>query len=93
MKPERLENLLELARLSRPARSEEAPPFFAHRVVARWLSAAKDEAPSLWEKFALRGAALSAIAVMVALALNAAVWSGANDEGDLDYTADIFLLP
>ncbi|PZR75672.1 MAG: hypothetical protein DLM73_04610 [Chthoniobacterales bacterium] len=62
-------------------------------MVALWLSAAEDDAPSLWERFALRGAAFSAIAVMVALALNAAAWPGANDEGDLDYTADIFLLP
>ena len=93
MKPDNLQDLLRLARQSRPAKSEEAPQFFSQRIVACWLSAADNRERSPWEIFALRGAALSAAAVLVALALNAAVLTGSNDDTEPDYTADIFSLP
>lgn len=92
MSAEKFEALMRLAREARGDRSEEAPPFFAQRVTARWLSAARERERSPWEIFALRGAALSAAAVLLALALNASL-PGSNDEGDPDFTAEVFSLP
>jgi hypothetical protein len=93
MKPESLENLLRRARTAPPsAGSEEAPPFFARRVTGLWLSARKDYG-SPWEIFALRGAALSAAAMILAVALSASLLPGNNDENDLDDTAEVFSLP
>ena len=92
MSTEKLEKLMRLARQVRRAGSEEAPPFFAQRVTARWLSAARERERSPWEIFALRGAALSVTIMLLALALNASL-PGNNDEGDPDFTAEVFLLP
>ena len=93
MKPERLEKLLQLARWVPPADSGNAPPFFAQRVTARWLSAQRERERSPWEIFALRGVALSAAAMILAVALSASLPPGNNDEGELDYSAEVFSLP
>lgn len=92
MSAEKLEALMRLARHAPRAGAEEAPPFFAQRVTARWLSAVRERERSPWEIFALRGAALSAAVMLLALALNAAL-PGNNDEGDPDFTSEVFLLP
>lgn len=92
MNADEMEKLMRLARQAHRAASEEAPPFFAGRVTARWLSAARERERSPWEIFALRGAALSAAVVLLALALNASL-PGNNDEGDPDFTAEVFSLP
>jgi hypothetical protein len=93
MKPESMENLLRRARNAPRRSSEEAPPFFAQRVAAHWLSARGQEGESLWEGLALRGVALSAAAVILVFALSATLLPGQNDESDLDYTAEVFSLP
>jgi hypothetical protein len=93
MKPESLESLLHRARNAPRASSDEAPPFFAQRVTARWLSAQREGEGSPWETFALRGVALSAAAMILAVALSASLLPGNNDESDLDYTAEVFSLP
>ena len=92
MSAEGLENLMRLARQAPRAASEDAPPFFAQRVTARWLSAARERERSPLEIFALRGAALSAAVVLLALALNASL-PGNSDEGDPDFTSEVFALP
>jgi hypothetical protein len=92
MSAEELEKLMRLAGQAPRAGSEEAPPFFAQRVTTRWLSAARECERSPWEALALRGAALSAAVMLLALALNAAL-PGNNDEGDPDFTSEVFLLP
>jgi hypothetical protein len=93
MKPERLERLLQLARQAPHPDSGNAPPFFAQRVTARWLSAQRGRERSPWEIFALRGVALSAAAMILAVALSASLPPGNNDEGELDYSAEVFSLP
>ena len=93
MKPERLERLLQLARRAPPPDSGSAPPFFARRVTARWLSAQRENERSPWEILAVRGMALSAVAVFLAVVLNASLRPGNNEEGDPDYTAEVFSLP
>jgi hypothetical protein len=89
---EKLEKLMRRASRAPRDGSEEAPPFFAQRVTARWLSVVDERERSPWEIFALRGAALSAAVMLLALALNASL-SASNDEGDPDFTAEVFLLP
>jgi hypothetical protein len=93
MKPQRLERLLQLARRASPPDSESAPPYFAQRVTARWLSAQREQARSPWEIFALRGVALSAVAMILAVVLSASFLPGSSEESDPDYTAEIFSLP
>jgi hypothetical protein len=93
MKPETLEGLLQLARQAPPPDSENAPPFFAQRVTARCLSAQHERERSPWEIFALRGVALSAVAMILALVVNASFLPASNEEGDPDYTAEVFSLP
>ena len=93
MNLETLERLLRLARQAPPPDSGNAPPFFAQRVAARWLSAQRERERSPWEIFALRGAALSAAAVILAVALSASFPPGNSDEGELDYTTEVFSLP
>jgi hypothetical protein len=93
MKPATLEGLLQLARQAPPSDSGNTPPFFAQRVTARWLSAQRERERSPWEVFALRGVALSAIAMFLAVVVNASPLPGNNDEGDPDYTAEVFSLP
>lgn len=93
MKPGKLEGLLQLARQVPPPDSGNAPPFFAQRVTARWLSAQRERERSPWEIFALRGVALSAIAMFLAVLVNASPLPGNNEEGDPDYTAEVFSLP
>lgn len=92
MKSPRLERLLQLARQAPPSDSENAPPFFAQRVTARWLSAQRERARSPWEIFALRGVALSAVVMILAL-VSASLLPGSNEESDPDYTAEVFSLP
>lgn len=93
MKPETLERLLQLARQAPPPDSGNAPPFFARRVTAHWLSAKSEWERSPWEIFALRGVALSAVAMLLAVLVNASPLPGNNEEGDPDYTAEVFSLP
>ena len=93
MKPETLEILLQLARQTPPSDSENAPPFFAQRVTARWLNAQRERERSPWEIFALRGVALSAAAMFLAVVVNASFLPGNSEEGDPDYTAEVFSLP
>jgi hypothetical protein len=93
MKPEALERLLQLARQAPPPDSGNAPPFFAQRVTAHWLSAQRQRERSPWEVFALRGVALSAAAMFLAVVVNASFLPGNNEEGDPDYTAEVFSLP
>lgn len=93
MKPGKLEKLLQHARQAPPPDSESAPPFFAQRVTARWLSAQRERARSPWEIFALRGVALSAVAMILALLLSVSLLPGSNEESDPDYTAEVFSLP
>jgi len=93
MKPESLDNLLHRARNAPRAGAEEAPPFFAQRVTARWLAISPKNAQSPWEMFALRGVAISAAAMILAVALSASLLSGTNDESELDDTAEVFSLP
>lgn len=93
MKPGKLERLLQLARQAPPPDSENAPPLFAQRVTARWLSAQREREWSPWEIFALRGVALSAAAMFLAVVVNASPLLGNNEEGDPDYTAEVFSLP
>jgi hypothetical protein len=93
MKLETLERLLQLARQAAPPDSGNAPPFFAQRVTARWLSAQRERERSPWEVFALRGVAVSAAAMLLAVMLNALPSPGNNEEGDPDYTAEVFSLP
>ena len=93
MKPQRLERLLQLARRTSPPDSESTPPFFAQRVTARWLSAQREQARSPWEIFALRGVALSAAAMILAAVVSASLLPGSSEEGDPDYTAEVFSLP
>jgi hypothetical protein len=93
MKPKTLEDLLRRARHAPRAGLEEAPPFFAQRVTAQWLSGQHANRGSLWETFALRGVAFAAAAMIFSVALSASLWSGNNDESDQDYTAEIFSLP
>jgi hypothetical protein len=93
MKPESMESLLRRARSAPRRSSEEAPPFFAQRVTARWLSGGGEGGDSLWEALALRGVALSAAAMILAFALSATLLPGLNDDSDLDYTAEVFSLP
>jgi hypothetical protein len=93
MKPENLDSVLHRARNAPRVNSEEAPPFFAQRVTARWLSAPRENEESPWEMFALRGAALSAAAMILAVALSVSLLPGNNDESELDYTAEVFSLP
>jgi hypothetical protein len=93
MKPGKLDGLLQLARQTPPSDSGNAPPFFAQRVAARWLSAQRERERSPWEIFALRGVALSATAMFLAAVVNALPLRGNNDEGDPDYTAEVFSLP
>ena len=92
MSAEALEKLMRLAGQAPRAGSEEAAPFFAQRVTARWLNAVRERERSPWEALALRGAAISAAVMLLALALNGAL-PGNNDEGDPDFTAEVFSLP
>jgi hypothetical protein len=93
MKRGKLERLLQIARQAPPPDSENAPPFFAQRVTARWLSTQRERERSPWEVFALRGVALSVAAMFLAVALSASLPPENNDESDPDYTAEVFLLP
>jgi DNA-binding PucR family transcriptional regulator len=93
MKPESLDSLRRRARNAPRARSEEVPPFFAQRITARWLAASRTNEESPWEMFALRGVAISAAAMILAVALSASLLPGNNDESELDYTAEVFSLP
>ena len=93
MKRESLESLLHRARGAPRASSDEAPLFFSKRVTSRWLSAQRERERSPWEIFALRGVALSAAAMILAVALSASLPPGNNDEGELDYSAEVFSLP
>jgi hypothetical protein len=93
MKPGKLEGLLQLARQVQSSGSGKAPPFFAQRVTARWLSAQHEGERSPWEIFALRGVAFSAAAMLLAVVVNTSPLRGNNDEGDPDYTAEVFSLP
>lgn len=93
MKSPRLERLLQLARQAPPSDSENAPPFFAQRVTARWLSTRRERTRSPWEIFALRGVALSAAAMILAVLLSVSLLPGSNEESDPDYTAEVFSLP
>jgi hypothetical protein len=93
MKPEKLDGLLQLARQTPPSVSGYAPPFFAQRVAARWLSAQRERERSPWEIFALRGIALSAVAMFLAVVVNWSPLPGNNEEADPDYTAEVFSLP
>ena len=43
--------------------------------------------------FALRGAALSGAAMILAVALSGSLLPGNGDESELDYTAEVFSLP
>jgi hypothetical protein len=93
MKPKTLEDLLRRARTGPETGLAEAPPFFSQRVTARWLSAQQASEGALWEAFALRGVAFAAAAMIFTVALSASLWSGNNDESDLDYTVEVFSLP
>lgn len=93
MNPETLEDLFRRARNAPQADSEEAPPFFAQRVTAKWSSGPQASRGSLWETFALRGVAFAAAMMIFTVALSASLWPANNDESDLDYTAEIFSLP
>jgi hypothetical protein len=89
-----LEDLLSRARKAPRVVSDEPPPFFSQRVTARWLSAQREgERTAPWEIFALRGAALSAAAMILALGFSVSLLPGNNDDTDLDATAEIFSLP
>jgi hypothetical protein len=93
MKPEPLERLLQLASQTPSPDLGNAPPFFAQRVTTRWLSAQRERERSPWEIFALRGVALSAVAMFLAVVVNASPLPGNNEEADPDYTAEVFSLP
>ena len=93
MKPGKLEKLLQLVRQAPRPDSENAPPYFAQRVTARWLSTQRERARSPWEIFALRGVALSAAAMILAAVVSASLLPGSSDEGDPDYTAEVFSFP
>jgi hypothetical protein len=93
MKSEKLERLLQLASQTPLPDLGNAPPFFAQRVTAHWLSAQRERERSPWEIFALRGVALSAAAMFLAVVVNASLLPGNNEEGDPDYTAEVFSLP
>jgi hypothetical protein len=93
MRSETLARLLQLARRAPPRDSLDAPPFFAHRVAAHWLSRQPGHERSPWEIFALRGVALSAAAMVLAIAVSASLLPGNSDEAELDYSAEVFSLP
>lgn len=93
MKPGNLERLLQLARQAPPPDWGNAPPFFARCVTAHWLGAKSEPERSPWEVFALRGVALSAAAMFLAVMVNMSFLSGSNEEGDPDYTAEVFSWP
>jgi len=89
-----LEDLLSRARQAIRVDSDEAPPFFSQRVTAGWLSAHRgNERTAPWEIFALRGAALSAAAMIIALGLSVSLLPGNNNDTELDAVAEIFSLP
>ncbi len=89
-----LEDLLRRARKAPRSSSDEPPPFFSQRVTARWLDAHRgNERTAHWEIFALRGAAVSVAAMILALGLSVSFLNANNDDTDLEPAAEIFSLP
>jgi hypothetical protein len=87
-----LQQLVELARRAPRISDENPPPFFAQRVTANWLARSRQRETNLWERFALRGAAISLAAVVVALASSTLIPDYA-DEPETNDAAEIFSLP
>jgi hypothetical protein len=94
MKANNLDELLQRARRAPADVVTQAPPFFAARVTANWLSVARRRSAGLWERFALRGAAIS-LATVIIIAGSSLLLSDNNpDEPENDdAAADIFTLP
>jgi hypothetical protein len=71
----RLERLLALARRREPLPAAPPPPWFAQRVVQRWLAEEPAGArPGSWSRVSRRGLAWAGAAMVVSLAVNVHVW-------------------